>query len=129
MNPASVQEPSDPESRRRKGLELLARGLPQAEVARQCNVTRQTAMRWSRRLTEGDAGWRDRRPGRPAALNADDLKRLSEMISHGAAVNPFPDGRWTLARVVRLIEREFGRRFSQSTVWHLLRIAGVRRNG
>lgn len=40
------------ELRRRKGMPLLARGVPQAEVARLCEVTRQTASTWSRMLAE-----------------------------------------------------------------------------
>ena len=36
------------ERRRRSGARLLAAGHPQAEVARQVSVSRQTVMRWER---------------------------------------------------------------------------------
>jgi transcriptional regulator with XRE-family HTH domain len=38
------------ETRRRKGMGLLARGVSQAEVARKCGVSRVSALRWEQQL-------------------------------------------------------------------------------
>jgi transposase len=38
------------EARRKKGMGLLARGVTQAEVARRCEVSTPTALRWRRAL-------------------------------------------------------------------------------
>lgn len=112
------------ELRRRKGMRLLARGVPQAEVARLCEVTRQTASTWSRMLVEQPEAWRRKQLGRPAALSATDLKRLSKLLLAGALENGFATELWTLARVATLIKREFGVEFGLPNVWHILRALG-----
>jgi len=116
--------PTEPEQRRREGMRLLADGHSQTDVARICGVTRQTANTWSHRMAEGEAAWRDGARGRPAALSAADRERLSNLLRDDAAADAFPRGRRTLARTIRLIEREFGVRYSISGVWHLLRVLG-----
>ena len=112
------------ELRRRKGMRMLKSGDSQADVARACNVTRQTASTWARLLAEDKQAWRRKTLGRPAALGADDLRRLSKLLLDGAIANGFPTEVWTLARVVKLIEREFKVRFSVVNVWHVLRALG-----
>lgn len=112
------------ELRRRKGMRMLARGVAQAEVARVCEVSRQTAMTWSRKLTEETQAWRRKPLGRPAALSSADLKRLSKLLLAGALANGFPTELWTLARVTALIKREFGVEFGKPNVWHILRRLG-----
>jgi transposase len=72
------------ELRRRKGMPMLERGTSQAEVARACEVTRQTASTWAPMLGKDAQAWRRKRPGRPAALEAEDLKRLSKLLLDGA---------------------------------------------
>lgn len=112
------------ELRRRKGMRMLKRGDPQAEVARACEVTRQTASTWARMLSEDPQAWRRKPLGRPAALEAEDLKRLSKLLLDGAIGNGFPTEVWTLARVAKLIEREFAVTYSVANVWHVLRALG-----
>ena len=112
------------ELRRRKGMRMLKRGVPQAEVARQCAVTRQTAMTWERMLAENPQAWRRRPLGRPGALSQEDLKRLANLLLDGAVSNGFPNEVWTLARVAKLIEREFRVKYSVANVWHVLRALG-----
>jgi transposase len=112
------------EARRRRGMRMLARGLTQAEVARACGVTRQTAMTWARMLAEDAQAWRRRPLGRPSALVQKDRARLAQLPLRGALANGFPTELWTLARVAALIEREFGHAFSISYVWTLLRELG-----
>lgn len=112
------------ELRRRKGMRMLERGHSQAEVARACEVTRQTTSNWARMVAEDAQAWRRKPLGRPAALEADDLKRLSKLLLEGAIGNGFATEVWTLARVAKLIEREFGVTYSVANVWHVLRALG-----
>ena len=112
------------ESRRRRGMRMLSRGVSQAEVARSCGVSRQTAMSWARMLAEDAQAWRRRRLGRPGALEAKQRAQLSKQLVQGAVASGFPTEMWTLARVAKLIEREFGHSFSISHVWRLLRELG-----
>lgn len=112
------------ERRRRRGMRMLARGVPQAEVARSCGVSRQTAMSWARMLAEDAQAWRRRRLGRPGALDSRQRAQLSKQLVQGAVANGFPTEMWTLARVEKLIEREFGHSFSIAHVWRLLRELG-----
>lgn len=112
------------ESRRRRGMRMLARGVSQAEVARSCGVSRQTAMSWARMLEEDPQAWRRRPLGRPGALDAKQRAQLSKQLVQGAVTNGFPTEVWTLARVAKLIERDFGHAFSISHVWRLLRELG-----
>ena len=54
------------EQRRREGMLLLARGIPQAEVARRVGVSRMSVMRWERlRMKKRRTAWARRRLGRP----------------------------------------------------------------
>jgi transposase len=54
------------EKRRREGMELLAQGVSQAEVARIVGVSRMSVMRWERlRVAKRSAAWARRRLGRP----------------------------------------------------------------
>src|ERR1700733_7663381 len=112
------------ELRRGKGMRMLKRGASQAEVARAWEVTRQTASTWARKLNEDDQAWRRKPLGRPAALEAEDLKRLSKLLLDGAISNGFPTEGWTLARVAKLIELEFAVTYSIANVWHVLRALG-----
>jgi transposase len=112
------------EARRRKGMRLLARGVSQAEVARQCEVSRQTAMTWARQLAEDAQAWRRKPLGRPGTLGTTDKKALSKALLAGAVANGFPNELWTLARVAKLIERAHGVRFSTVHVWRVLRELG-----
>lgn len=112
------------EVRRRRGMQMLARGAMQAEVARACEVSRQTVSTWARMLAEDRYAWRSRPLGRPGAMNAAERAKLSKMLVAGAWANGFPTEVWTLARITQLIEREFGHAFSTVHVWRMIRDLG-----
>jgi transposase len=107
--------------RRLRGGRLLLRGETQAEVARRVGVTRTTVSDWNESLAEGGLEALKRRPrGRPAGLDAAQRRELLKALTTGALAEGFPTELWTLARVGRLIERRFGRRYSESQVWRIL---------
>lgn len=112
------------ELRRRKGMRMLARGVPQAEVARALAVSRQTTSTWAKKLAADPQAWRRRPLGRPGGLDAGQKKRLGKALLAGAVANDFPTELWTLSRVAKLIEREFGLTYSTVNVWRILRAMG-----
>ena len=112
------------EQRRRKGMRMLARGVIQAEVARELGVSRQTVSNWARERLADAQAWRRKPLGRPAALDAQQKRQLAERLQRGAIACGFPTELWTLQRVGALIERDFGVAFSTTNVWLLLRGLG-----
>jgi len=112
------------ELRRRKGMRMLSRGVAQAEVARVLEVSRQTTSSWAKKLAEDTQAWRCKPLGRPSGLDATQKKQLGKALLAGALANGFPTELWTLARVARLIEREFGVAYSTVNVWRILRELG-----
>jgi transposase len=109
------------ERRRRKGMRMLARGLPQAEVARALQVSRQTASNWARASAEDAQSWRRKPLGRPGGLTEAERAQLSKLLVDGALACGFPTELWTLAHVGALIEVQFGRVYSTTQVWRVLR--------
>lgn len=112
------------ETRRRKGMRMLARGLPQAEVARLLGVSRQTASSWDAKRLEDRQSWRRKTLGRPSGLDTAQRTSLAKMLVAGAVANGFPTELWTLPRVAMLIKKEFGLSYSTVHVWRLLRQLG-----
>ena len=78
------------EQRRRKGMRMLARGLPQAEVARALQVSRQTVSNWSRALAEDAQAWRRKPLGRPGGLTEAERAQLCKLLVDGALACGFP---------------------------------------
>lgn len=112
------------EQRRRKGMRMLARGVTQAEVARVLDVSRQTVSNWARAAATEAQAWRRKPLGRPAGLSAAERALLSKLLVAGAVSCGFPTELWTLARVGALVEVQFGRVYSTTQVWRLLRSLG-----
>ena len=115
-----IRDLKELEARRRRGMRMLARGVPQAEVARAWGVSRQTAMTWQPPLDDDPQAWRRRQLGRPGAFDAKQRAKLRKLLLQGAVASGFPTGPWTLRRVTTLIEREFGHAFNISYVWQVL---------
>jgi putative transposase len=99
------------EERRREGAQLIRRGsLSYSAIARRLGVSRAAVSQWAARLDSGGLrALRNRAiTGRPARLRAQDSKQLRRLLRRGAASAGFPTEQWTLSRIRRLIEREFG---------------------
>jgi transposase len=110
------------EERRKRAARLLSSGMPQAEVARQVGVSRQSVMRWERiRQEAGMAGLkRPKSFGRPTKLDEQQRRELVAALKHGALAAGFASELWTLPRVGKLIKDRFGVEFAQSSVWRVL---------
>lgn len=104
-------------------MRLLAEGVATAEVARRVGVSRQTISSWAK--VQSADGTPPRTRGRPAALTAEQKRRLQSLLSCGATLGGFPTDNWTLQRVQIVIAREFGIQYSLSNVSSLLKSLGL----
>ena len=126
-NPAGVRRDFDALQRRRmKAAKLLKEGIPEAEVARQVGVHRQSVNRWAKQLVEsGRAGLRKAgRAGRKPGLSESDLKRIERGLKQGPEALGYQTSLWTSWRVADLIERECGVKYHPGHVWRILRQLG-----
>ncbi|MCC6212026.1 MAG: winged helix-turn-helix domain-containing protein [Burkholderiales bacterium] len=105
-------------------MRMLARGVPQAEVARRLEVSRQTTSTWEAKRQEDPQAWRRRSLGRPSRLEPAQRVKLPEMLVAGAVANGFATELWTLALVAMLIKKGFGFSYSTVQVWGMLRQFG-----
>jgi transposase len=115
------------EARRLQGARLLKRGVPQAEVAKQLDVSRQTVSRWAARLdsVKGAVGkLKARTLGRPRRLDEEQCAGLRAILLCGALQAGFPTELWTLKRVRSVVKERFDVEYSTVNVWRLLRSLG-----
>lgn len=60
-------------------------------------------------------------PGRPARLTGEQKEALLEVLRQGPLAVGFATDLWTLARVAKVIENQFGVKYHPGRVWHILR--------
>lgn len=112
-------------SRRQKAARLFAAGFTQAEIARRCGVSRQTASRWGRTYRSGGArALRPGHAGRPAKLTPVQIRRLQAALMKGPMSHGWSTDLWTLERITALIRTQFGIDYHPGHVWKLLRSMG-----
>jgi transposase len=112
-------------SRRQKAAKLFASKFSQADVARRCGVSRQTAMRWQRAFEAGGAAaLKPGQAGRPTKLSAVQRRRLQAALLQGPPAHGWSTDLWTLERITTLIKRLFDVRYHPGHVWKLMRSMG-----
>lgn len=110
------------EIRRRQAITLIRRGWRPIRVAEALGVTRGAVSQWIRSVDSGGL-WTLRRvprPGGPRKLDLRELKRIPELLWHGAEAYGFRGDLWTCPRIARVIELEFGIRYHPHHVAKLL---------
>lgn len=114
------------ESRRRRAAALFRKGIPQADVARALEVSRQSVSRWYEQWRQGgDAALKQAaRAGRPPLLSAAQLGAVEKVLLKGAVAYGYPNELWTLRRVAEVIEIKTGVRYHEGHVWRVLRGLG-----
>jgi transposase len=115
------------EARRLQGARLLKRGVKQAEVAEQLEVSRQTVSRWAARLdtVKGAVGkLKARTLGRPRRLSEEQCASLRAILLTGALNAGFPTELWTIKRVRAVVKERFDVEYSTVGCWRLLRNLG-----
>jgi transposase len=111
------------EQRRRRAARMFERGVPNADVARQLGVSRQSVSRWH---TDWKRGGREAlkaagRAGRMPRLSEAQLGEVARALRRGPRASGFATDLWTLERVAAVIETETGVRYHPGHVWKLLR--------
>ncbi|MEK6617108.1 MAG: winged helix-turn-helix domain-containing protein [Nitrospirota bacterium] len=122
-NPIGVTRDFDALERRRlRAARLLKKGLPEAEVARQVGVHRQSVNRWARQLAaSGPTGLKKAgRAGRKPRLTDADLRRIERGLKRGPEALGFSTSLWTAKRAAVLITQVCRVRFHPGHVWRLL---------
>jgi transposase len=114
------------ETRRLLAAKLLQEGRGVREVGRLVGAAPSSVSRWKQKLDARglDALKAKPHPGRPARLSTEQKKQLEQVLLKGPLAAGFATDLWTLARVAKLIEREFEVRYHPGHVWYILRDMG-----
>jgi transposase len=118
-----ARQRAERQARRERAAELFAQGASQAEVARQLDVSRQSASRWHAGWqAAGTTGLQSRGPtGRRPMIPDEQLAVIEQALLQGALAHGFATDVWTLDRIAVLIQGLTGVRLSNPSVWRLLR--------
>lgn len=77
--------------RRLRAARMLEKGIPEAEVARQLGVSRQSVNTWASQLAKGGKEALKSRPlGRPGSFDAAARRKLAGLLKRGACAAGFP---------------------------------------
>ena len=119
----AAQERIARQARRERAAELFAQGRTQAEVARELDVSRQSASRWHAGWqADGTAALRTRGPtGRRPKVPDTALQAIEQTLLEGALAHGFATDVWTLDRIAVVIQGLTGVGLSNPSVWRLLR--------
>jgi transposase len=119
----AAKERAGRQARRERAAELFAQGHTQAEVARELDVSRQSASRWHAHWrADGTAALRTRGPtGRRPKIADEQLAAIEQALLEGALVHGFATDVWTLDRIAVVIQGMTGVALSNPSVWRLLR--------
>jgi len=111
------------ERRRRRAVELLKSGLTLQEVSHRVGSSLTSVWRWRQAVARGGLAAVAARPvpGRPPKLRKQQCRRLLALLLKGALAYGYPNELWTLKRIARVIQREFGVRYHPHHVWRVLR--------
>jgi transposase len=98
-------------------------GMPREEAARLAGMTGQTLGDWVHRYNEeGTAGLRDRpRPGRPCGLDEGQQAALKALVLRGPRLARDGCVAWRVRDLCVLVERRFGRRYSETGMLRLVK--------
>jgi transposase len=114
--------PDQLEKRRRRAVALLKKGETYRTVAHASGASLSSVVRWFQAFRrKGPKGLKSRpTPGRPCRLSQAQHKQLEKLLLQGAQRAGYSTDLWTLRRIGKLIEKEFGVRYTNSAVWRLL---------
>jgi len=115
------------ERRRMNAAKLFAQGRTKAEIARRFGVSNESAGRWHKAWKAGGSKSlkHSGQVGRKARLQPLDRVKLAADLQRGPEQTlGYATALWTLPRIVTLIGKQFGHRYSTSQVSRLLRQLG-----
>ena len=113
------------EKRRRQAIQLLKAGKNLSAVARALSASVSSVFRWFQTYQEkGSRGLRPQpTPGRPPKLSKSQKSQLAKVLLKGPLAVGYRTDLWTLKRVAKVIDQEFGVQYHPCHVWKLL--AGI----
>jgi transposase len=114
--------PDQLEKRRRRAVALLKKGETYRAVAHASGASLSSVVRWFQAFRrKGLKGLESRpTPGRPCRLSLAQHKQLEKLLLQGAQRAGYSTDLWTLRRIGKLIEKEFGVQYCSTAVWRLL---------
>lgn len=109
-----------------RAADLFAKGVSQADIARELGVAHQTVSDWHEKwLVGGRRALRGAgRAGRPPKVSDVELEKVERALRKGPKAHGYPTELWTLARVAEVIEEVTGVRYHPGHVWRVLRQMG-----
>ncbi len=127
MERLTVLTRDEMERRRLAAAREFIGGASQAAVARQFGVSRTTASRWQRALSNGLESLRKRRAtGRPSRLRPEQIAELVRMYEAGPRASGIESDRWTTGRLAQAIHQRFGIRYDPDHVGRIMHRLGLR---
>lgn len=114
--------PKQREARRKQAIQLLKKGKPFRQVAEEVGASLSSVVRWNQAYrAQGKKGLKLKAPpGRPAQLSAKQKQKLPQLLSQGAQSFGYSTDLWTLPRIAKLIQSQFGVSYHPSHVWRLM---------
>lgn len=115
-------KPEQLEKRRRQAVRLSKTGKNLPAIARALSASVSSVFRWLQAYREkGARGLKPRpTPGRPPMLTQDQKKQLVQVLLNGPLAAGYRTDLWTLNRVAKAIDQQFGVQYHPSHVWKLL---------
>lgn len=106
-----------------RAVALFDRGVSQADVARELDVSRETASQWACAWRDGGAEALDGagRAGRLSKLADQQLAKVEKALEKGPRASGYSTELWTLARIAAVIEAVTGVSYSTTQTWWILR--------
>ncbi|MGI0140032.1 MAG: winged helix-turn-helix domain-containing protein, partial [Thermoplasmata archaeon] len=65
------------------------------------------------------------RPGRPPRIPREQQATLPSILSKGALAYGFSTDLWTIPRIAKVVQGEWGTRYSSTAIWRLLKRHGL----
>lgn len=114
------------EARRLRAWELKQQGWKQSRIAEALGVTRGAVSQWVEKVEKGgvEALYSQKGGGPKPKLSEKQIRQLPSLLERGAETYGFRGEVWTRPRAAKVIEQEFGIRFTPQHVGNLLRKVG-----
>lgn len=114
------------EARRLRAWELKQQGWKQSRIAEALGVTRGAVSQWVEKVEKGGvkALYSQKGGGPKPKLSEKQIRQLPSLLERGAEAYGFRGAVWTRPRIAKVIEQEFGIRFTPQHVGNLLRKVG-----
>ena len=114
--------PEQLEKRRQEAIRLSKAGKNLPAIARVLSASVSSVFRWLQAYqAKGVRGLKPQpTPGRPPKLTQDQKGRLVQVLLKGPLSAGYRTDLWTLNRVAKVIDQQFGVQYHPSHVWKLL---------